>query len=553
MELRRVDPRTLQKNPSNPRKIQPGEMSDAAMKASIKVIGVIQPPTVSEKDGALTIVYGDRRVRFAIELGLTEINVLVKDPDDKDQMRAVSENVIRAPMNTVDLWRSIESLASENWTEDAIAAALAVPVRQIRKLRLLANVHPALLDQIGAGDMPREHELRTIASAPRDDQAAVWKKLKPKKGDGANWWKIAQALEKTRFFAKDAKFGEDERAAFGITWQEDLFAEGDEDNRFTVDGEAFVSAQRAWLDANMPKNGVLLETDQYGQPKLPPKAQKTWTKPKKGDQIGFVIQPRDGTVQEIVFRMPEAEAKKGKTRSTDADHNEAPISKKTRPEITHKGDEIIGALRTEALVKSLEVNDADDATLIGLLVLALNARNVSIQTQAPGLLPAQNWFSRSPRADASARTSSACASSRARCSPMSSRARSAMAIAAFLPGSPATPSAPTLTSAIWRPRSSLAASPRRRSNELDRACTSSHANASKTPAPPSSRKLRARPTSTPQLCSPSPRLKSTTTRKPRATIRGLTATTTTDRTRRARKRVKPLARLSRSRTTISTT
>ena len=385
MELRRVDPRTLQKNPGNPRKIQPGEMSDAAMKASIKVIGVIQPPTASEKDGALTIVYGDRRVRFAIELGLTEINVLVKDPDDQDQMRAVSENVIRAPMNTVDLWRSIESLASENWTEDAIAAALAVPVRQIRKLRLLANVHPALLDQIGAGDMPREHELRTIASAPRDDQAAVWKKLKPKKGDGANWWKIAQALEKTRFFAKDAKFGEDERAAFGITWQEDLFAEGDEDNRFTVDGEAFVSAQRAWLDANMPKNGVLLEIDEYGQPKLPPKAQHTWTKPKKGDQIGFIIQPRDGTVQEIVFRMPEAEAKKGKTRSTDADHNKAPIPKKTRPEITHKGDEIIGALRTEALIKSLEVNAVDDATLIGLLVLALNARNVSIQTQGSGL------------------------------------------------------------------------------------------------------------------------------------------------------------------------
>ena len=65
--------------------------------------------------------------------------------------------------------------------------------------------------------------------------------------------------------------------------------------------------------------------------------------------------------------------------------NEAPIPKKTRPEITHKGDEIIGALRTEALVKSLEVNAVDDATLIGLLILALNARNVSIQTQGSGL------------------------------------------------------------------------------------------------------------------------------------------------------------------------
>jgi ParB family chromosome partitioning protein len=232
--------------------------------------------------------------------------------------------------------------------------------------------------------MPRETELRTIASASREDQAAAWKRFKPKKGEGAIWWKIAQALEKTRFVAKDAKFGEDERAAFGIVWQEDLFAEGDEDNRFTVDGDAFVSAQRAWLDANMGKNAVLLETDEYGQAKLPPKAQRTWTKPKKGDHIGFTIHPRDGTIHEIVFRMPEPEAKKGKDRSSRDDEDQAPAPKKTRPEITHKGTEIIGALRTDALVTSLEMNAVDDATLIGLLILALNARNVSIQTYGSG-------------------------------------------------------------------------------------------------------------------------------------------------------------------------
>jgi ParB family chromosome partitioning protein len=205
-----------------------------------------------------------------------------------------------------------------------------------------------------------------------------------RRGEGALWWKIAQALEKTRFFAKDAKFGDDERAAFGIVWQEDLFAEGDEDNRFTVDGEAFASAQRAWLDEHMPKNGVLLETDEYGHAKLPPRAQRTWTKPKKGDQIGFTIHPRDGTIHEVVFRMPEPEAKRGKDRSSGNDEDEAPAPKRTRPEITYKGTEIIGALRTEALVKSLEVNPVNDATLIGLFILALNARNVSIQTQGFG-------------------------------------------------------------------------------------------------------------------------------------------------------------------------
>ncbi len=303
MELRRVDPRTLKQNPHNPRNIQPGEMSDATLAASISAVGILQPPAVTEKNSELTIAYGARRVRIAIAIGLPEIDVLVKEPDDHDHMRAVSENVVRAPMASVDLWRAIESLASENWTEEAIASALAIPVRQIRKLRLLATVHPAILDQIGAGDMPKEQELRTIASASREDQAAVWKKSKPRKGEGALWWQIAQALQKTRFFARDAKFGEAEREAFAIVWQEDLFAEGDEDNRFTIDGEAFVSAQRAWVDANMPKNGALIEIDEYGREKLPPRANRTWAKPKKGDQIGFAIHPRDGTIHEVVFRV----------------------------------------------------------------------------------------------------------------------------------------------------------------------------------------------------------------------------------------------------------
>jgi len=111
---------------------------------------------------------------------------------------------------------------------------------------------------------------------------------------------------------------------------------------------------------------------------------KSSSDPKKGDQIGFTIHPRDGAVHEVVFRMPEPEAKKGKDPSSRNDEGEAPAPKKRRPEITHKGTEIIGGLRTEALVKSLEVNAVDDATLIGLLILALNARNVSIQTQGSG-------------------------------------------------------------------------------------------------------------------------------------------------------------------------
>ena len=65
MELRRVDPRTLKHNPSSPRKIQPGELSDAALAASIDAVGILQPPAVTDKDGELTIAYGARRVRVS--------------------------------------------------------------------------------------------------------------------------------------------------------------------------------------------------------------------------------------------------------------------------------------------------------------------------------------------------------------------------------------------------------------------------------------------------------------------------------------------------------
>ena len=193
-----------------------------------------------------------------------------------DHVAAVAENVVRAPMSPVHLWRAIEDLASKNWTEEAIATAFAVPLRQVRKLRFLAPSHPAMLEHIGRGDMPEERYLRTIASAPLSEQAAVWTKQKPKKGETASWYAIANSLAKRQMFARDAKFGEKEQAAFGIVWTEDLFAPADEDSRYTTDVDAFLGAQLAWLEANVPKNGEIVQVDEYGAARLPKGATRGW-------------------------------------------------------------------------------------------------------------------------------------------------------------------------------------------------------------------------------------------------------------------------------------
>jgi hypothetical protein len=55
--------------------------------------------------------------------------------------------------------------------EQAIADALALPLRTVRRLKLLAHLHPAMLDVMAQGRMPSEEHLRTIASATREEQA----------------------------------------------------------------------------------------------------------------------------------------------------------------------------------------------------------------------------------------------------------------------------------------------------------------------------------------------------------------------------------------------
>jgi ParB family transcriptional regulator, chromosome partitioning protein len=265
MQIIKIDPRALSDNPDDARKSKSSPQADALLLATVKAVGIIQPPVVSPAmhgDNGYTIQAGHRRVRQAIAAGLDEIEVLVSEAaNDNGAMRSMIENIAREALNPVDQWRAIERLVALGWTEEAIGVALTLPVRQIRKLRLLANVLPIMLDHMAKGDMPDERQLRTIASASLDEQKEVWKKHKPSKADPqVSWGSVAQALTKVRMYARHASFGDDFAQAYGIQWVEDLFAPADEDSRYTTDVEAFLGAQQEWMANNLPKKGIIAET-----------------------------------------------------------------------------------------------------------------------------------------------------------------------------------------------------------------------------------------------------------------------------------------------------
>ena len=345
MQLRRVDPRSLTPNPNNPRHTVVHASFDQQLAASIREsAGPIQPPVVREQpDGSLTIVASHRRVTASIAVGLKSIFVFVRDADaSADSMAAFSENMIRTGMSSVDVWRATEAFIGEGHTEDAIATALSIPVRVIRRLRLFASILPAMLDRIGQGDEP---QLRVIASASRDEQAMVWKKLKPKKTERAEWLRIEQALRKQRISASVACFDAAHAETFGITWMEDLFAEAGTDGRYTDQVELFLAAQQAWLEANLPPRGEIISLNSYGSPQLPPKAQHHYERNRKapGVRIGLYVNPHTGAVEEELFEMPEP------ARRAAAEADDLVPTKAARPDISKPGHVLIGQYRTEAL------------------------------------------------------------------------------------------------------------------------------------------------------------------------------------------------------------
>jgi len=237
--------------------------------------------------------------------------------------------------------------------------------------------------------MPNEEQLRTIAAATREEQAQVWKKHKPKKGQtDIAWHEVARALAKRRMPASAAKFGDDLAKAYGIVWEDDLFAPPGEDSRYTTNVEAFFGAQQEWLQNSLPERGTLLPVDDYGRGQLPKKAERVYSKPGKTDLVGHFIDARTGEVQTVAYRLPEPK-KAGKPtdgiKATDSaasggsDDEDMPTAR-TRPDVTQKGVAMIGDLRTEALHQALADTPIEDDTLLGMLILAFGGDNVTVDS-----------------------------------------------------------------------------------------------------------------------------------------------------------------------------
>jgi ParB family chromosome partitioning protein len=96
-------------NPDQPRQAM-GDLTELI--ASISEKGIIEPLIVRQRSGRFQLIAGERRYQAAVQAGLTEIPVVIRDVDDQEVIElALIENLQRKDLTAFEEAEALHSLA----------------------------------------------------------------------------------------------------------------------------------------------------------------------------------------------------------------------------------------------------------------------------------------------------------------------------------------------------------------------------------------------------------------------------------------------------------
>ena len=150
--------RAIRPNRAQPRTVF-HEAALAELAESIRQHGILQPLSVRRLETGYELIAGERRLRAAQLVGLTEIPCIIMNMDEKESgMAAMVENLQRQDLDFIEEAQGIAKLM-EQWQFNQEQAARLLGKSQsaiANKLRLLRHSQP-VLDAIRGGGLTERH------------------------------------------------------------------------------------------------------------------------------------------------------------------------------------------------------------------------------------------------------------------------------------------------------------------------------------------------------------------------------------------------------------
>src|ERR1044071_5360955 len=157
----KIDP-----NPDQPRQVM-GDLSE--LMASIAEKGIIEPIIVRQRGGRFQIVAGERRYQAAVQVGLRDVPIVIREVDDNEIIEiALIENIQRKDLTPFEEAEALHSLGTRcGYTHEDMARRLgksrtsvteslslnSIP-EEVKNLCRLADIHSKslLLQIVRQGD-----------------------------------------------------------------------------------------------------------------------------------------------------------------------------------------------------------------------------------------------------------------------------------------------------------------------------------------------------------------------------------------------------------------
>ena len=154
-----VDINSIQPNRKQPRTYFDEEaLSELA--ASIKEVGVMQPPVVRElADGRYELIMGERRLRASKLAGLKTIPVILRASEDNEMLRAaLLENIHRRQLNPLEEAAAYQNLLNDfGYTHDELAAKVGKSRPTVTNTLRLLNLPASVQRKIAVGVLSAGH------------------------------------------------------------------------------------------------------------------------------------------------------------------------------------------------------------------------------------------------------------------------------------------------------------------------------------------------------------------------------------------------------------
>jgi len=126
-------------NPDQPRQVM-GDLSE--LMASIAEKGIIEPLIVRQRGGRYQIIAGERRYQAAVQVGVRELPIVIRDVDDNEVVEvALVENIQRKDLSAFEEAEALHTLAERcGYTHEDLARRMGKSRTSITESLALAQM-----------------------------------------------------------------------------------------------------------------------------------------------------------------------------------------------------------------------------------------------------------------------------------------------------------------------------------------------------------------------------------------------------------------------------